>query len=172
MIDIRTLEKEQMRTDLPEFSIGDTVRVNVKVVEGTRERIQAFEGTVIARRNGSIRETFTVRRISHNIGVERTFPSIPRGWQALRSSARARCAGPSCTICAALWVRKLRSRKRPADFGEGSHALRHESFFFGAGPAGLRPLHGAGSCRPFARNVPRPGEASHISVFMSWRINP
>lgn len=74
MIDIRTLEKEQMRTDLPEFSIGDTVRVNVKVVEGTRERIQAFEGTVIARRNGSIRETFTVRRISHNIGVERTFP--------------------------------------------------------------------------------------------------
>jgi len=59
---------------LPEFNIGDTVRVFVKVVEGTRERLQAFEGTVIARRNGSIRETFTVRRVSYGIGVERTFP--------------------------------------------------------------------------------------------------
>lgn len=74
MIDIRTLEKEQLRSDIPAFQIGDTVRVNVKVVEGTRERIQAFEGVVIARKNGSVRETFTVRRVSHNIGVERTFP--------------------------------------------------------------------------------------------------
>ena len=64
----------RLRTDLPEFGIGDTVRVFVKVVEGTRERLQAFEGTVIARRNGSIRETFTVRRVSYGIGVERTFP--------------------------------------------------------------------------------------------------
>jgi len=74
MIDIRTLEQEQLRTDLPDFRIGDTVRVNVKVVEGNRERIQAFEGTVIARRNGSVRETFTVRRMSYGVGVERTFP--------------------------------------------------------------------------------------------------
>ena len=71
---IRSIEKAQLRTDLPEFGIGDTVRVFVKVVEGTRERLQAFEGTVIARRNGSIRETFTVRRVSYGIGVERTFP--------------------------------------------------------------------------------------------------
>lgn len=74
MIDIRTLEKEQLRTDIPNFTVGDTVRVNVKVVEGTRERIQAFEGVVISRKNGSVRETFTVRRVAHNIGVERTFP--------------------------------------------------------------------------------------------------
>jgi large subunit ribosomal protein L19 len=74
MIDIRTLEKEQLRDDIPSFKIGDTVRVNVKVVEGNRERIQAFEGIVIARKNGSVRETFTVRRIAHNVGVERTFP--------------------------------------------------------------------------------------------------
>lgn len=73
MIDIKTLELEQIRDDIPEFSIGDTVRVLVKVVEGTRERTQAFEGLVIARRNGSINETFTVRRISYGIGVERTF---------------------------------------------------------------------------------------------------
>lgn len=71
---IETLEKEGMRTDLPEIAIGDVVKVYVKVVEGTRERLQAFEGTVIARKNGSIRETFTVRRLSFGIGVERTFP--------------------------------------------------------------------------------------------------
>ncbi len=71
---IRSLEKEQLRTDLPKFEVGDTVCVYVKVVEGTRERLQAFEGTVIAKRNGGIRETFTVRRVASGIGVERTFP--------------------------------------------------------------------------------------------------
>ncbi len=71
---IRSIEAQQLRNDIPEFHIGDTVRVQVKVVEGSRERLQAFEGTVIARRNGSIRETFTVRRTSYGVGVERTFP--------------------------------------------------------------------------------------------------
>jgi|BioPla2DNA2_1021312.scaffolds.fasta_scaffold04040_2 large subunit ribosomal protein L19 len=71
---IRTLEKEQMRTDLPDFAIGDTVRVFVKVVEGSRERLQAFEGLVLKRNGGGISETFTVRRLSYGIGVERTFP--------------------------------------------------------------------------------------------------
>ena len=71
---IRSIEAKQLRTDLPEFNVGDTVRGWVKVVEGTRERLQAFEGTVIAKRNGGIRETFTVRRVSYGIGVERTFP--------------------------------------------------------------------------------------------------
>jgi large subunit ribosomal protein L19 len=71
---IKTLEQEQLRKDLPEFSIGDTVRVFVKVVEGSRERLQAFEGTVIQRNGGSISETFTVRRVSYGVGVERTFP--------------------------------------------------------------------------------------------------
>ena len=68
------VEKEGMRTDLPELAIGDTVRVNVKIKEGDKERIQAFEGVIIAFKNGSIRETFTVRRVSFGIGVERTFP--------------------------------------------------------------------------------------------------
>ena len=71
---IRSIERQQLRTDLPEFRVGDTVRVFVKVVEGSRERLQAFEGVVIAKRNGSSRETFTVRRVSYGIGVERTFP--------------------------------------------------------------------------------------------------
>ena len=71
---IRILEQEQLRTDIPAFRPGDTVRVQVKVVEGTRERLQAYEGLVIGRSGGSSRETFTVRRISYGIGVERTFP--------------------------------------------------------------------------------------------------
>lgn len=71
---IRSIEAAQLRTDLPKIIVGDTVRVWVKVVEGSRERLQAFEGTVIAMRNGGVRETFTVRRVSYGIGVERTFP--------------------------------------------------------------------------------------------------
>lgn len=71
---IRTIEEQQLRKDRISFNVGDTVRVFVKVVEGARERLQAFEGTVIAKRNGSSRETFTVRRMSYGIGVERTFP--------------------------------------------------------------------------------------------------
>ena len=71
---IRSIEAKQIRSDLPQFNVGDTVRVWVKVVEGNRERLQAFEGTVIAKRNGGIRETFTVRRVSYGIGVARTFP--------------------------------------------------------------------------------------------------
>ena len=71
---ITEITKEQLRTDLPTFRPGDTVKVHVKVVEGTRERIQLFEGVVIKRRGGGISETFTVRKISYGVGVERTFP--------------------------------------------------------------------------------------------------
>lgn len=71
---INVIEQEQLRTDIPEFRAGDTVRVHVKVVEGSRERIQVFEGLVINRKNGGVRETFTVRRIASGVGVERTFP--------------------------------------------------------------------------------------------------
>ena len=71
---IAELNREALEKELPKVAVGDTVRVQVKVVEGTRERLQAFEGVVIARRNGSVRETFTVRRVSYGIGVERTFP--------------------------------------------------------------------------------------------------
>jgi len=70
---ISVLEQEQLRKDIPDFRPGDTVKVHVKVVEGNRERIQVFEGVVIGRQNGGIRETFTVRRVSYGIGVERTF---------------------------------------------------------------------------------------------------
>ncbi|MFD2704827.1 50S ribosomal protein L19 [Salibacterium lacus] len=71
---IREITKDQLKTDLPNFRPGDTVRVHAKVVEGSRERIQVFQGVVIKRRGGGISETFTVRKVSYGIGVERTFP--------------------------------------------------------------------------------------------------
>ena len=71
---LRAIEAEQMRNDLPNFRIGDTVKLHVKIKEGNRERIQMFEGTVIKRQNGGLRETFTVRRLAYGVGVERTFP--------------------------------------------------------------------------------------------------
>lgn len=68
------LEDEQLRNDLPSLNVGDTVQVHYKVVEGTRERIQVYEGTIIKIQGGGARETFTVRRLSYGVGVERTFP--------------------------------------------------------------------------------------------------
>lgn len=71
---IDQIEKEQLRNDITPFNIGDTVRVDVKVKEGDKERIQAYEGVVIAKKGTGVRETFTVRRVSFGIGIERTFP--------------------------------------------------------------------------------------------------
>lgn len=71
---IKEIENEQLKSEVTEFNVGDTVRVYAKVVEGSRERLQMFEGTVLKRQNGGARETFTVRRISYGVGVERTWP--------------------------------------------------------------------------------------------------
>ena len=71
---IDAINQESLKKSIPAFNVGDTVKVMVKVIEGDRERIQAFEGTVIARKNGGISETFTVRRLSFGVGVEKTFP--------------------------------------------------------------------------------------------------
>ncbi len=71
---IRAIELEQIRTDLPEFNVGDTVKVHIKISEGNKERVQVFEGTVLKRQHGGLRETFTVRRVASGVGVEKTFP--------------------------------------------------------------------------------------------------
>jgi large subunit ribosomal protein L19 len=71
---IDLIEKENLKPEIPDFNVGDTVKVFIKIVEGDKERIQAFEGVVIARKNSSVRETFTVRRVSFGVGVEKTFP--------------------------------------------------------------------------------------------------
>ncbi|MGP1406110.1 50S ribosomal protein L19 [Filifactor alocis] len=71
---LKQIEQEQLKTDLPNFGPGDTVKVHLRVKEGKRERIQIFEGLVIKRQNSGLRETFTVRKISFGVGVEKTFP--------------------------------------------------------------------------------------------------
>ena len=71
---LRLIAQDSMKPELPKFNIGDTVRVHVRISEGSRERIQMFEGTVIAKQHGGISETFTVRRVAHGVGVERVFP--------------------------------------------------------------------------------------------------
>lgn len=71
---IKALEEEYSKKDIPQFNVGDTVKVHIKIKEGTRERIQIFEGFVLKRQNGGLSETFTVRRIASGIGVEKTFP--------------------------------------------------------------------------------------------------
>lgn len=71
---IKSIEAEQLKNEIPAFNVGDTIRVYAKVVEGEKERLQMFEGVVIKRQNGGVRETFTVRRIASGVGVERTWP--------------------------------------------------------------------------------------------------
>ena len=71
---VKVLSEQQLKSDLPALKIGDTVKVHAKIKEGNRERIQVFEGTVIAKKHGGIAETFTVRRTSYGVGVERVFP--------------------------------------------------------------------------------------------------
>ena len=71
---LKAFTDEQLKTDVPSFNVGDTVRVHCRIVEGTRGRTQIFEGTVIAKRSGGISETFTVRRVSYGVGTEKTFP--------------------------------------------------------------------------------------------------
>ena len=71
---IKAIENEQLKSDITDFNVGDTVKVYAKVIEGSRERIQVFEGTVLKRQNGGARETFTVRKLSNGVGVEKTWP--------------------------------------------------------------------------------------------------
>lgn len=85
---IAQLEAEQLKQDVPEFSPGDTVVVQVKVIEGTRERLQAFEGVVIGKRNRGLNSAFTVRKMSHGVGVERTFQTHSRQVESIQVKRR------------------------------------------------------------------------------------
>lgn len=81
---LKTIANGSLKENLPEFSIGDTVRVDVRIREGERERIQAFEGTVIAKKGSGVAETFTVRRVSYGVGVERVFPTHSPNVEAVK----------------------------------------------------------------------------------------
>ncbi len=111
---IRAIEQQQIKQDVPEFNVGDNVKVHYRITEGNRERIQVFQGDVIRRQGASSRETFTVRKISFSIGVERTFPVHSPKIEKIEVMRRATSAAPSCTTCATRWARLPRSRRSPS----------------------------------------------------------
>jgi large subunit ribosomal protein L19 len=102
---IDSIEFEQMKKDIPPFKPGDTVRVQVKIVEGDKSRIQAFQGVVIKRQNGGIRESFTVRKISNGIGVERCFPLHSPSLEAIQVITRGQVRRAKL-----YYLRKLRGK--------------------------------------------------------------
>ena len=112
------VDRASLRDDIPAFSPGDTVKVHVRVVEGNRERVQVFQGAVIRRQGSGLRETFTVRKVSFGVGVERTFPvHSPIIAKIERPDASATCAGRSCTTSATASGRPRRSRRSGSDRG-------------------------------------------------------
>ena len=108
---IKELESQQLKKEMPVINVGDTVRVHVKIKEGSRERIQVFEGIVIAKKHGGLEETFTVRRLAYGVGVEKVFPSTPPSSRRSRPCAAVMFAAPSCITCAAASVRLPRSAR-------------------------------------------------------------
>ena len=112
---LQEVSREQMRTDLPEFAPGDTLRVNVRVREGEKERIQAFEGVCIARKNGGITETFTVRKISSGIGVERVFPMHSPTVESVTVVRRGRVRRAKLYYLRALRGKAARIKERQAN---------------------------------------------------------
>ncbi len=109
---IREIEKQQMRSDLPSFAPGDTLRVNVRVREGEKERIQAFEGVCIARKNGGMNESFTVRKVSSGIGVERIFPLHSPSIESISVVRRGQVRRAKLYYLRALRGKKARIRDR------------------------------------------------------------
>ncbi|GHG43738.1 50S ribosomal protein L19 [Flavimobilis marinus] len=101
-----SVDAASLRTDIPAFRAGDSLKVNVKVVEGTRSRIQAFQGIVIARQGGGVRETFTIRKISFGVGVERTFPIHTPAIESIEVVSRG-----DVRRAKLYYLRKLRGKK-------------------------------------------------------------
>ena len=112
---LQEVSREQMRTDLPAIAPGDTLRVNVRVREGEKERIQAFEGVCIARKNGGITETFTVRKISSGIGVERVFPMHSPTVESVTVVRRGRVRRAKLYYLRALRGKAARIKERQAN---------------------------------------------------------
>ena len=105
---MQAFTEKYKKAEPPVVAVGDTVRVHLKVKEGNRERIQVFEGTVIAKKHGGIEETFTVRRVSYGVGVEKVFPVHSPSIEKIELVRHVRCAAPSCTTCATAWARRPR----------------------------------------------------------------
>jgi ribosomal protein L19 len=145
------LDAAQLRTDVPDFRPGDTLDVGVRVVEGNRSRVQHFQGVVIRRQGGGIRETFTVRKVSFGVGVERTFPVHTPVIETSRSSPAVTSAARSSTTCASCAARRPRSRRSATTCrtkGRRAHRARR--------PGRARRLRRPPR-RPRRRGLTRPG---------------
>ncbi len=127
---IQDITKEQLRTDLPAFRPGDTLRVHVKVVEGNRERIQIFEGVVIKRRGGGISETFTVRKISYGVGVERTFPVHTPKSRKSKLYVTVKYVALSFTTCVNFAEKRLVLKKSDDNDNERKELVTRNRLFF------------------------------------------
>lgn len=115
-------QKQYMRTDIPPFRAGDTLRVNVRVKEGDKERIQAFEGVCIARRGSGVSATFTVRKISNGVGVERIFPTHSPMLQSVAVVRRGQVRRAKLYYLRSLTGKATRIRERKAPTGRGPEA--------------------------------------------------
>jgi large subunit ribosomal protein L19 len=119
MEQLRQIEMSQLKSELPEFRSGDTVRVHVKVVEGNKERIQIFQGVVIGRKGGGIRETFTVRKVSGGVGVERGFPLHSPAIDQIEVVRQGRVRRAKLYYLRNLQGKAARIRERRDDVGAG-----------------------------------------------------
>ena len=123
---IKTLTANYMKPELPQMNVGDTVRVTLRVKEGSRERNQVFEGTIIARKHGGINETITVRRISYGVGCEKVFPVHAPNVV----DVEAKSVGRSCTTCATAWARLRRSRASSTEVRPHRKRTPHRGVLF------------------------------------------
>lgn len=120
MEQLRQIEAGQLRSDIPEFRPGDTVRVHVKVVEANKERIQVFQGVVLGRKGGGIRESFTVRKVSGGVGVERVFPLHSPSIDHIEVVRRGRVRRAKLYYLRGLQGKAARIRERREDLGGGA----------------------------------------------------
>ena len=126
---LKTIAAASVKETTPEFSVGDTVKVSVNIREGERERIQMFEGTVIAKRGSGVAETFTVRRVAYGVGVERVFPLIHPMLKMYRLFVTVRFAEASSTISVTELVRLLRLKSRFVSNSRNQKGLLKVPFF-------------------------------------------
>jgi large subunit ribosomal protein L19 len=154
------IEQAYLRSDVPDFRPGDTVKVHVRVVEGNRERVQVFQGVVIRRQNGGLRETFTVRKISFGVGVERTFPVHSPSIARLEVVSRGQVRRAKLYYLRELRGKKARIKERRVD--EAKIAAIEEANALAAGEAAEAGAERATDERPVAEDGLEPSESDEV----------
>lgn len=126
---LKLIAQDSLKAEVPSFEVGDSVRVHVKIKEGDRERIQVFEGTVIAKKHGGVAETFTVRRVSHGCGVERVFPLHSPNVDKVEIVRQVAFAVRNCTTSETEWARLQRSNPKSDSFDKAKAGANQRRLF-------------------------------------------